>query len=444
MTSKSKAVSRSVFSSVVGVSCILASAGQSSAGIVEDWNQAALNAIAASSAPPPRASRTLAMLHVAMYDAVNCVDRTHAAYRFDTVPGGPTSMEAGAAQSAFAVLTGVFGNQPAFTSLLNSQLGAIPASPAKDAGVLLGASVASATLSWRGADGSTAPSTYQPQSPAVVGRWRPTGPAFAAAALPQWKDVTPFGMASPSQFRPGPTPALTSAEYATAFNQVKDLGRSNSATRTQEQTDIARVWQGGAGTPTPPGQWNQITQQIAQSRALDLTESVRLFAQVNVALADAAIGAWDAKYTYDTWRPVSAIADAALDGNAATDADATWTSFLVTPNHPDYVSGHSTFSRAAAQSLTRFFGTDALSFTFSAADAPGITRNFTSVDAAANEAGLSRIYGGIHFSFANTAGQSIGLNIGDYVADHFFQPVPEPGPILLAVVGLLGLARRKR
>jgi hypothetical protein len=252
-------------------------------------------------------------------------------------------------------------------------------------------------------------------------------------------------MTSGSQFRPVAPPALNSAEYAAALNEVKSLGSVTSSTRTAQQTDIARVWKAGGNTVTPPGMWNQVAQQLAQSASLDIADSARLFAQMNVSTADAGIAAWDCKYTYSLWRPIDAIRLADTDGNAATDADTSWTPLLTsTPNHPAYTSGHSTFSRAAATALQRFFGTDLLAFTVTNPDdAPGVSIAYSSLDAAANDAGRSRIYGGIHFNFDDINGQHCGLGIGNYVADNYFL-VPAPGAVGVLALGGMLAARRRR
>ncbi len=255
-----------------------------------------------------------------------------------------------------------------------------------------------------------------------VGQWQPTAPMFDVAMLPQWADVRPFAMTSPDQFRPAGPPALTSTEYATAFDEVRRFGEGVGSDRTTDQTNIARFWADGPGTYTPPGHWNLIAANVAEQQGNSLAANSRLFAQLNVALADAAIVAWDAKYTYEFWRPITAIQNADLDGNAATTADETWQPFLITPPFPEYVSGHSTFSGAASQVLTSIFGNN-VSFT---SDSPGflvngqpVQRTFSNFQAAANEAGQSRIYGGIHFQFANQDGLAAGRELADYVLHRF-------------------------
>jgi Ca2+-binding RTX toxin-like protein len=223
-------------------------------------------------------------------------------------------------------------------------------------------------------------------------------------------------MSSGDQFRPAAPQALNSQQYATDYNMVKSLGSSTSATRTEIQTNIAKVWAGGPGTATPPGQWNMIAQNLAESQGNTLYENARLFAQLNIALADAAINAWDCKYAFDFWRPITAVQNGGTDGNAATAPDATWASLLTTPPFPTYTSGHSTFGGAASTVLTRFFGTDNLTFTLPSEVTGVPNRTFTSLRKAADEAGFSRIYGGIHFNFDNLAALASGRGIGELVA----------------------------
>src|SRR5207244_9205405 len=178
------------------------------------------------------------------------------------------------------------------------------------------------------------------------------------ALAPQWRYVTPFAMSSGSQFRPAPPPALDSGAYAAAFNEVKSLGRADSTTRTEEQTQIAKFWNDGLGTAFAYGYWNRIAQGVAADEQLSLVKDARLFALLNVATADALISCWDAKYTYNLWRPVTAIRAADTDGNPATDPDAGWSPLLVTPNFPSYTSAHSTVSGAAAGVITAMYGSD--------------------------------------------------------------------------------------
>src|SRR5204862_7932311 len=224
-----------------------------------------------------------------------------------------------------------------------------------------------------------------------------------------------------SQFRPPPPPALDSAEYAAAFNEVKGLGRVDSTTRTAEQTQIARFWNDGLGTAFAQGYWNRIAQSVAADEGLSLVSEARLFALLNIATVDAGISTWDAKYEYNLWRPVTAIRAADTDGNPDTEPDATWTPLLGTPNFPSYTSAHSTVSSAAAAVLTSLFGAD-YHFTVGSEGLPGVTRPFDSFDAAAAEAGRSRVYGGIHYSFDSAIGLAVGAELADYVVAGFLRP----------------------
>jgi len=229
-------------------------------------------------------------------------------------------------------------------------------------------------------------------------------------------------MNSSSQFRPSGPPSLDSAQYAADYNEVKALGAAVGSTRTEEQTQIALFWADGAGTETPPGHWNSIAQIIADVRGNTLEQNARLFALLNLAMADGAICAWDAKYTFHNWRPVTAIRNADTDGNPATDPDTAWDSFIVTPPFPDYVSGHSTFSAAAATVLGLFYGTENLLFTTGSDFLPGVYRSFPTPLAAAGEAADSRVYGGIHFRTASEDGLQAGISIGEWTATHYLQP----------------------
>ena len=229
-------------------------------------------------------------------------------------------------------------------------------------------------------------------------------------------------MPASAHFRPLGPPALDSARYADAYNEVKANGSVASAMRTPDQTQTALFWADGAGTETPPGHWNSIAQDVAAARGNTMAQNARLFALLNAAMADAAICAWEAKYQFNNWRPVTAIRNGTDDGNAATVADPLWTPLLVTPPFPDYVSGHSTFSAAAAGVLALFYGSDQVAFTARSDFLPGVTRSFTSFSDAASEAAMSRVYGGIHFRFASEDGMTAGGEISEWVFTHILQP----------------------
>jgi hypothetical protein len=390
--------------------------------VVLQWNEVLLDAVRADRTAPPVAARAMAMVHIAVYDAVNAIAGGYEGYLFDARVPRRVSVDAAAASAAHDVLVRVFPAQAAaFDAKLVESLSAVRNGFGEAAGVLLGKVTAALVLRDRADDGSadSVPYTIGDEP----GEWQPTPPAYQQApALAHWGKVEPFALRSGSQFRPDGPPALTSDEYAAAFDEVKSLGSATSATRTPDQTLIARFWADGAGTATPPGHWNEIAQDVAEQRGNSVARNARMFALLNIALADAGIVSWDAKYEDDLWRPVTGIRAADTDGNPDTAADPAWTPLLVTPPFPSYTSGHSTFSSAAATTLAHFYGTDAISFTTTDDDTPGITRNFTSFSAAAEEAGMSRIYGGIHWQFDNVDGQESGRLIGNWVARRVLTP----------------------
>lgn len=409
------------------------------ADMVVQWNNHVLDAIRVGNTPPPIASRDMAIVHAAIYDAVNAIDRNFKPYAVD-VPALPgTSADAAVAAAAHRALVALFPAQAAtFDSEFTASLATIPDGAAETNGVNLGNLVADKLLALRANDGWNAVVVYTPGS--GPGVWIPTPTAFAPALLPQWGNVTPFAMTSNSQFTPDNIPALSSTAYATSLNEVKDLGSATSVTRTADQTNIAKFWADGAGTATPPGHINLIAQTVANSQHNTLVQNARLFAELNVALADAAITAWNTKFATNFWRPLTAIQNADLDGNANTTKDASWTPLLPTPPFPTYVSGHSTFSGAGAAVLKNFFGRDNIAFKLASEDPTVPDRSFTSFTQAAQEAGISRIYGGIHFSFDNVDGLSAGTKIGNLVASKFFlaqEHAPSAGLIgtVLVVTG---------
>jgi hypothetical protein len=288
----------------------------------------------------------------------------------------------------------------------------------------LGQAIGEAMLEMRAGDGANADSDYA--SGDQPGDWIPTEPDFADPLLPQWRYLEPFAIDSPVSFRPSPPPPIDSAAYAASVDQVMQIGGTESLIRTSDQSEIATFWADGSGTFTPPGRWNQIAADVTSSRDLSLVEKARVFSLLNIALADAGIASWDAKYEYDLWRPIGAIRKAEIDGNDATIADPEWTPIVVNPPFPTYTSGHSSFSGAADAVLTGLLG-DSVAFTSDGEITDGegqpIERSFDSFTSAAEEAGMSRVYGGIHFDFDNTAGLEAGRGIGADVINRILRPI---------------------
>jgi hypothetical protein len=388
-----------------------------SGNAVIEWNTILLDAVRTASSAPPLAGRNMAMVHAAIYDSVNSISKKYSSYRVSIDAPAGTSQEAATAAAAHRTLVGLYPAQAGkFDAALRSSLAKIPDGKAKQDGIALGQQVADQIISLRNTDGITKVVQYTPKTD--LGSWVPTPPALAAALAPQWPQVTPFAMTSGSQFRPPGPPALEGAKYAEEVNYVKEIGKIDSLTRTADQTAIAKFWANGAGTFTPPGHWNQIAEETATLTGQSLEDSARLFALLNIALADAAISCWDAKYEYNLWRPVTAIRQADTDNNPNTTADPQWLPLVTTPPFPEYMSGHSTFSGAADAVMSSVFGSD-FGFGDKGDRSVNSLRTYQNFSEAADESGMSRLYGGIHFMSANVDGLSAGRNVGNYVVQNF-------------------------
>lgn len=415
--------------------------------IVTDWNAAVLNVVrdwtTTSDDPyfgrivpsaPPEVARNLAMIHTAMFDAINGVAPRYSAYHVsEPAPAGASALAAGAT-AAYEVARSLYPEpreQAVWDATLSESLRLVPDGPGKRSGIEYGEAVAAAILALRADDGSASESSYRPAD--GPGQWNRTAPNFLPPLVPHWGNVRPFAVEDVITYRPPPPPELSSAEYATAVDEVMRLGRLTGSERTAEQTAIARFWVDGAGTATPPGHWNRIATQIAFDRGQSLLENARTLALLNLALADAGIASWDAKYGYDFWRPIDAIRRAAEDGNAETQQDPQWLPLIITPCFPAYTSGHSSFSGAGAAVLTALYG-DNVAFASRSDGHTGLTqrplaettvRHFASFEQAAEEAGMSRIYGGIHFMFDNTTGLDAGRSIGSDVVRDWLLPLTD-------------------
>jgi hypothetical protein len=416
------------------------------ADAVINWNTIMLRAIWTAGTPPTLTSRVEAMVGVAVYDAVDGIDPAFEFYAVPGLKGKPArgaSREAAAIAAADTVLNSLYPGQKAmFDAEYEASLEAIHGGKPKTDGIAWGQTVANAVLAWRsGDDLRTMDPTYVPAPPGgTPGVYELTPQAGLEAKgtlplpglCPQWGQVTPWAMTNGEQFLPPPPPTVGSAQYAKEFNDVKSLGNTARYTadalahdpQVLDDFQLSHFWADVPGNSvTPPGHWDEIAEHISLQKGLNLEQNAHLFALLNIGLADAAINCWDAKYIYNYWRPITAIRDSrAHQINPANTSDPNWTPLWNTPNFPSYTSGHSTFSGTASVILASIFGENT-QFTNGSDDMPGYSRSFRSFTQAANEAGESRVVGGIHFQFDNAAGLAAGREIGDFVSDHFLKPV---------------------
>lgn len=390
----------------IGLSALIfLSAATARPDTVLDWNVVALKTTAAAPFNPPLESRNLAIVHAAMFDAVNSIVGEFRPYAVELDAPTGASPDAAAAAAAHFVLVKLYPAQQAMLdAAYMASLSAILSGPAKTDGIAVGESVASKILAMRAGDGAQAAIVvpYTPGSQA--GDWVPTPPAFRPALDPGWGTVQPFFLREGSQFRPGPPPALTSPRYTRDFNEIKEIGSATSSTRTPDQTDLAHFW-----VSTAPQIWNPAARQVAIAQGRTLSQNARAFALLNLAGADAFIASWDAKFTYNQWRPVTAIREAANDGNPDTIADPNWTPLLVTPPFPDYIAGHTTYAGAAEEVLEHVFGENpGVIIKLTSATAPGVTESYTTFDEIAEGVVDARVLGGIHWRTSSVRGRRVG------------------------------------
>jgi hypothetical protein len=391
---------------------------------VLDWNAIMMRAVRTAGIPPPVNIRLMAIVHVAMFDALNGIERRYTPIYVDQDAPPGASRRAAVVQAAYTALAGLFPAQnSALLEDLEASLAAVAAESAVEhsqsiaRGREWGQHVAETILAWRATDGfDPSPSTYQGSN--AIGRWRRTPAAFANGVAPSLANTLPFVIPTPSSFRPDGPPALTSVEYAADVNEVKALGALVGSTRTEEQTTIGRFWAG-----TAPTFWNRAATDAARQRHTTLSENARLFALLNMAMIDAGISCWDAKYFFEFWRPITAIQLASLDGNPLTIEQGDWAPLIATPPYPEYSSGHAMVSGSAQAVLTAFFGDDLPVQGWSEFFGDTYVRSWPNFSAAADEANVARIYSGFHFRFAIRDGREKGDAIGAYVVEHAAQPL---------------------
>jgi membrane-associated phospholipid phosphatase len=394
---------------------------------VVQWNRTLLVIVRTPGAQPATVhpTRSFAILHAAIYDAVNAVDRSHKPYLVHlTSVSQFASEDAAAASAAHEVLLTLYPNfQPMLDAQLQQSLALIPEGADKTEGIAIGKTVADQILASRSNDGSNAsPIPFVFTNPPVPGDYQSTPPNFPKQPqFTHWSHVTPFALERANQFRPGPPPALTSDTYSDVFNEVKSLGIVNSTTATPDQALTGRFWNGAI-----QNYWNEIAQTATLRHELTTAQSARLFALLNLSFADGVIAFYDAKYTYNFWRPVTAIREAAIDGNSQTIPDPNWLPEVgnTTPD-PSYPGAHAVISAAGASVLISFFRDNHFDFSVTSEVLPGVERSFDSFSAAGEEATLSRIFAGVHFRSDLTTGQRLGREVADFVVDNFLTLVHE-------------------
>jgi PAP2 superfamily len=395
-----------------------------SADVITDWNVIAIDAARVFANPNP-ATRAVAIGHLAAYDAVNAIDKTGAKY----LPGDiavtlPASTEAAAIQAFHdALVFAIPAKKADLDAAAAKALEKLADSPAKTNGIAVGEAAAAALVTARTNDGAETPVAYLGED--ALGKWRPTPAGNLAANTPEWATLKPFTLTAGNQFDPGPPPALTSGRYATDFLETKVYGAKTGSVRTADQTNIANFWAQQTHLPL-----YQLARTFAKARELDVDDNARFFGQLSLAIADSRVAVWNAKYEYGLWRPVTSINSPLDDGNPDTtpDPEGDWAPLLETPNHPEYVSGHSATGAAGAEVLADWFG-DNNSFAVTSETLVGAayTRSFTRFSDAAQENANSRIYGGIHYRFSNEAGLALGKKVADYVLAHQLAAFPKDG-----------------
>jgi hypothetical protein len=382
------------------------------ADAVTEWSEIAVATATAGKHGASDASRTTALLHAAIFDAVNGIEARYTPYKIRvTAPAGASAEAAGVA-AAHAVLVRLYPDQKgSLDQALAKSLGRITDGPAKADGVAIGEKVAADLVAWRANDGASAPNTYRPVT---------TPGVYVVTTLPvssQWGKVTPWVLERGSQFRPGPPPALISSEWARDCNEVKEIGGVRSTVRTADQTDIARFW-----AVVGPASWDPVLRAVAGAPGRTLLQNARLFALAEMAAADAYIAVFDAKYTFNFWRPITAIRNGDAHG-AGIGRVPDWEPLIATPLHPEYPCAHCITSAAIAAVLEAEFGSTFPEVTMTSPTAPGVVRRWTTAKAFTDEVSVARIYGGIHYRTSMVVGQEMGKQIGTLAVQQYLKPI---------------------
>jgi PAP2 superfamily len=408
-----------VIASAVIVAALLVSGASARADSVTEWNLNATNALIVGAGQPPHVSVPhLAMVQGAVYDAVNAIDGGHEGY---LIPAGSASRsyskKAAAATAAHHVLVQLVPAQQAtLDALYAASLSGVPDGPAKTGGIATGERAAAAMIAARTNDGRFGAFRFTVGS--APGAWRPVLPAFVNDPNAWLKDVKPFLIEDPAQFRSKGPLALTSHRYAREFDEVKTLGASNSGERTADQTHAARYW-----AEHPPATWSRIFRTLSAQQGLTLVDNARLYAMLYMTGADALIAVWDDKAYWSFWRPITAIREAGSDGNPDTQPQADWTPLIATPPYPDHPSAHTGISGSIVKTLQQFFGTDDIGW--SDTNNAGLARSFASFSQAIEEIIDARVWAGLHFQTADVQGQRIGRAVATYRQGRYFRPVNE-------------------
>ena len=397
---------------LLAIASIVAPATSAAADVISDWNEKTVAFLTTRPLTPPQAERALAMVHLAMFEAVNAIEPRYQPVLAQVPAPRGASKDAAAAAAAGKVLINLYPDDAGLKSSLDAYLAAIPSGDAKAAGIQVGEAASASVLEARANDGSQAPDTYRTKS--EPGIYVPTPPMVGST----WPNLKPFVLTSASQFRPEPPVSLTSKEWAADYNEIKLLGGRTSTQRSARQTEDARFWLAGG-----PIVYYPVVRQLAAAKKLDLVDSARFMALIAVARSDAFVAIFDAKYHYNFWRPLTAIRNGELDDNPNTEREASWQPIDNTPMHPEYPCAHCIMSGTIASVVEQLFGWGEIpEVTLVSPTAPGATRRWTNIWALSNDVSEARIWAGFHYRFSTKVGQDMGRLIGQHAVKSIMRP----------------------
>lgn len=403
--------------SIVAVAFLLITPVAAKADVVLDWNAIMMTTIGGQN--PFAQARFAAITQLAVFEAVNAISGDHEAYLGTVAAPAGASAEAAAVAAAHRILRTYFpANGAALDAARAGSLAAIPDGQSKEDGIAVGESAAAAMIALRSADGSMPPQVFVPSSTAP-GVWQPTPPAFGPGIFFHWRSLATFGIESSRQFRAGPPPSLASNEYRKDYDEVMEVGRSDSAYRPADRTAVASFF----NIASAPHVWNSAARQASAVQNRSLSENARTFALLNMAISDGLVSSMESKYFYQLWRPVTAIRNGDADGNPDTYQDETWSSLIATPSFPGYPSAHASGSYAAARIAQKIFGAGGHAITLTHPGLPTVTLQYSAFHDICADIDDARVFGGIHFRFDQEAGARQGHLVGSYIHKHWLRPL---------------------